>query len=345
MERRAKFYDPSGALLYKADNCLFVKEAAEKGGLELTTLARDAYPGKRLGKTELTGVKSIGYWNIKNTQDWGLEWHTNEGIEICFLESGNLAFFLEDEKFDLSPNQLTITRPWIRHKLGNPNLELNKLHWIILDVGVRHPHQEWVWPNWIIINPKDLAKLTLYFRQNEQPVWNASPDLKDCFVRIGRIIKEGGEKSYESKLRVLINSLLISLLEHFQEGKILLDEELMESRRTVKLFLNLLEDLIYEPWTLPDMAAYCKLGTTQFTKYCFEISNCTPMEYINRVRIRKAAQMLMTQRTFSATDIAFQCGFSSAQYFTTVFKRHFRKTPQAYRNDKGQQINQHGFNL
>ena len=139
MERRAKFYDPSGALLYKADNCFFVKDAAEKGELELTTLARDSYPVKRLGRTELTGVKSIGYWNIKKIQNWGLEWHTNEGIEICFLESGDLTFFLEDGKYDLLPNHLTITRPWIRHKLGNPNVELSKLHWLILDVGVRHP--------------------------------------------------------------------------------------------------------------------------------------------------------------------------------------------------------------
>jgi AraC-like DNA-binding protein len=335
MERRAKFYDPSGLLLYKADNCSPVKDAADKGEIELTTLARDAYPGRRLAKPELTGIKSIGYWNIKKLQDWGLEWHTNEGIEICFLESGDLTFFLEDEKYDLAPNHLTITRPWISHKLGNPNVELSKLHWIILDVGVRHPHQDWVWPNWVIINQKDLDKLTLYLRQNEQPVWKATPDIKDCFIRIGKVIKEGGEKDYESKLRVLVNSLLIALLEHFQEGKILLDEELIESRRTVKLFLNFLEDHYFEPWTLPNMAAYCKLGTTRFTQYCVEISNSTPMEYLNRIRLKKSAQMLVAQPGISATDIAYQCGFSSTQYFTTVFKRHFRKTPYVFRNEKG----------
>lgn len=334
MERRAKFYDPDGKLAYKADNCSPVKSAADAGDLELTTLARDAYPGIRLGKSELAGVKSIGYWNIKKLQNWGLEWHTNEGIEICYLESGDLTFFLGDEKYGLSPSQLTITRPWISHKLGNPNVEICKLHWLILDVGVRHPHQEWIWPDWVILNPKDLNKLTLYFRQNEQPVWKATPDLKDCFIKIGKVIKEGAEKDYESKLRVLINSLLIALLEHFQEGKIRLDEELIESRRTVKLFLNSLEDHYFEPWNLSGMAAWCKLGTTRFTKYCVEISNCTPMEYINRIRLRKAATMLLTQPADSATDIAYQCGFSSSQYFTTVFKRHFKKTPLEFKRDK-----------
>ena len=334
MERRAKFYDASGKLSFKADNCSPVKVAADKGDLELATLARDSYPGKRLTKAELAGVKSIGYWNIKKLQNWGLEWHTNEGIEICFLESGDLTFFLGDEKYNLDPNHLTITRPWISHKLGNPNVELSKLHWIILDVGVRHPHQEWSWPSWVILNPRDLEKLTLYFRQNEQPVWRATHELKDCFIRIGKVIKEGGEKGYESKLRVLINSLLIALLEYFQEGKILLDEELIESRRTVKLFLKSLENDFQEPWTLSDMATYCKLGTTRFTQYCVEISNCTPMVYINRIRLGEAAKRLKATQTVSATEIAYECGFSSAQYFTTVFKRHFGKTPQAFRNEK-----------
>ena len=110
MERRAQFYDPDGKLSYKADNCGPVKSAADKGELELTTLARDAYPGKRLGKSELTGIKSIGYWNIKKQQDWGLDWHTNEGIEICYLESGDLTFYLGDEKYDLATNHLKIGR-------------------------------------------------------------------------------------------------------------------------------------------------------------------------------------------------------------------------------------------
>jgi AraC-like DNA-binding protein len=333
MERRAKFYDSGGKLSYRADNCGPVKDAADAGELELNTLARDAYPGKRLGKSELSGIKSIGYWNIKKLQNWGLDWHTNEGIEICYLESGDLTFFLGGEKYDLAPNQLTITRPWISHKLGNPNVEMGKLHWIIIDVGVRHPHQEWSWPNWIILNPGDLEKLTIYFRQNEQPVWKATPEIKDCFVRIGKVIKYGEVKDEESKLRVLINSLLIALLEHFQAGKIHLDEELTESRRTVKLFLKSLEDHFYEPWNLPGMASYCKLGTTRFTKYCVEISNCTPMEYINRIRLGKAARMLQEQPGISATNIAYHCGFSSVQYFTTVFKRYFRKTPQVFRNE------------
>ena len=334
MERRAKFYGVNGNLLYKADNCLSVKNAAICGEIELITLARDSYPGRRLGKHELSGVKSIGYWNIKKLVEWGLEWHTNEGIEICFLESGNLSFHLENAKYELVPNHLTITRPWIPHKLGEPAIELGKLHWLILDVEVRHPHQDWVWPNWIILNKTDLSKLTLYLRQNEQPVWKATSEIRECFIRIGKVIKDTTLQSCESQLRILINALLMALLGHFQNDNVPLNEELIKSRRTVKLFLNTLEERFHEQWTLADMAAYCQLGTTRFSNYCKEISNCTPMEYLNRIRLRNAANLLIHEHTSSVIDVAYKCGFSSSQYFTTVFKAYFMKTPQVFRTEK-----------
>ena len=161
-----KFYDPQEKVMYEADSCQPLRQARDSGEIELTTLARGTYPGRLLQKDEIPGIKSIGYWNIKKLQDWGLEWHTNEGIEICFLESGNLDFSIKDQTDNLQTNDITITRPWIAHKIGNPNVDLSKLHWVILDVMVRHPHQEWVWPDWIVLNKSDLTELTRYFRQN-----------------------------------------------------------------------------------------------------------------------------------------------------------------------------------
>lgn len=58
------------------------------------------------------------------------------------------------------------------------------------------------------------------------------------------------------------------------------------------------------------------------------------MVYINKIRLGEAARQLMSHPSYTATEIAYHCGFSSAQYFTSVFKKHFGKTPQAYRNGK-----------
>ena len=38
----------------------------------------------------------------------------------------------------------------------NPNIGFCKLHWFIIDLGVRKPQQEWVWPDWVILSIDDL---------------------------------------------------------------------------------------------------------------------------------------------------------------------------------------------
>ncbi|SHE54871.1 AraC family transcriptional regulator, L-rhamnose operon regulatory protein RhaS [Mariniphaga anaerophila] len=329
-----KYYDPIEKRTYEADSCVPLRQAWANNELELTSLARGTYPGGKLQNNELEGVKSVGCWNIKKLQNWGLEWHTNEGIEISFLENGSLDFLLKDCLIGIQTNDITITRPWIIHKLGNPNVDLSKLYWLILDVNVRHPHQQWEWPDWIILNPKDLDELTLKLRQNEQPVLKANREFKNCFIEIGRIIKQENKNKYDSRLKVQINNLLILLLEILNEGNIILDQSLIESRRTVELFLHLLESKTDEGWTVVKMAEYCHLGATRFTHYCKEITNCSPMEYLNKLRLRRAAKLLGEIPSTPVIDVAYMCGFSSPQYFNFAFKKHFKVSPNSYRKEK-----------
>lgn len=328
-----KYYGPGEELIFEADSCDLLRKAWVKKDLELKTLARGTYPGKELLIDELSGIKSIGYWDIKKLQNWGLEWHTNEGIEICLLESGNLDFQIGNDNYPLQTNDITITRPWITHKIGSPLVTLSKLHWLIIDLNVRHPHQTWEWPNWIVLNQDDLNELTLYLRQNEQPVWKANSEFRNCFIQIGNIIKQCNTKSYDSKLKIQVNQLLMLLLEIFKSETMELDQSLMESKRSVELFLNSIETKLEEEWTVVKMAENCQLGVTRFTHYCKEITNCSPMEYLNRLRLRKASKILIDSPKTQVIDVAFKCGFSSTQYFNYAFKKHFKVSPKKYQKE------------
>jgi AraC family L-rhamnose operon regulatory protein RhaS len=329
-----KYYDSRKKVVYEADSCIPLRQAWEAGKVELKSLVRGTYPGEQLKKDEIPGVKSIGYWDIKKIQNWGLDWHTNEGIEICLLQSGNLKFLIKDHIYSLEANDITITRPWIIHKLGAPDVELSKLHWLILDVNVRHPHQQWQWPDWIVINYKDLDELTKYLRQNEQPVWKGNADFRNCFIQIAKSIKGSRKIPYDSKLRIQINNLLVILLDLLRQGNTALDKSLIESRRTVELFLKSLDSKLIEDWSIEKMAQYCHLGTTRFTHYCNEILNCSPMEYLNLLRLNRASELLLDQSRSRVIDIAYSSGFSSNHYFNYSFKRHFNTTPSQYRKSQ-----------
>lgn len=317
---------------YHADSCDPLVRAAEDGELVLEALGRGSYPGRSIPGRLLKGLRSVGYWDAPHEQTWGLPWHRNEGIEITLLETGSTPFLLGNKQLSLHPGDLTITRPWQPHRVGNPNIGPGKLNWVILDVGVRQPHQEWEWPSWLIITRKDLQELTTCLRENEQPVWESSPEIQRCFRQVGRTVKNDREGSGASHLSVYINELLLHLLEMFREHRVPLSKSLTTARRTTELFFEGLKGSISDPWTLESMADCCGLGVTRFVHYCRQITNQTPMQHLNQLRVEAAAETLLRAPDKSVTAIGLECGFSSSQYFATVFKKAFHCTPREYRN-------------
>lgn len=316
--------------IYYADTCQTLISAGNRGKIKYNALSRFTYPGKRL-TDETTGLNSVGYWDGASQQDWGLDWHRNEGIEIHFLESGHMPFRLKDTELSLQANDMTITRPWQSHQVGNPTVGIGKMYWLILDVGVRKPHMDWDWPDWIILSDTDLVRLTLFLRQNEQACWKGNKRIRACFQRLGELIDTDVEGSNSSKLRFRVNELFILILDLFDQGSVKLNPHLTDSHRSVDLFINELSETLQDPWTTEEMAKASGLGVTRFTYIFKQITNQTPMQYLNRIRLDLAKEILISQPNKSIADISFSCGFSSSQYFATSFKKYFHTTPNEYR--------------
>ncbi|MFY0598427.1 MAG: helix-turn-helix transcriptional regulator [Cyclobacteriaceae bacterium] len=325
----APFKEENGTVYY-ADTCAPLVDAHRHGKVKFKALARHTYPGERLTE-DTKGLNTIGYWNANDEQDWGLDWHRNEGIEFHFLESGTMPYSIGNTEVDLLPGDITITRPWQAHKVGNPYVGIGKFYWIILDVGVRRPHEQWTWPDWIILSKEDMTRLTLLLRQNEKPVWKASNEIKECFKEIHKTIESDVQGSSSSKIRLHINELLIHLLEMFDMGNMELNESLTNSMRSAKQFLSELSNNVSFPWTIEEMARSAGLGLTRFTHHCKQITNLTPMQYLTHKRLEMAKKMLQDRHDLTATHIAYECGFASSQYFSTVFKKSEKCSPQEYR--------------
>ncbi|MCP4607140.1 MAG: helix-turn-helix domain-containing protein, partial [Planctomycetes bacterium] len=68
----------------------------------------------------------------------------------------------------------------------------------------------------------------------------------------------------------------------------------------------------------------------------------TPHEFMNRIRLERAANMLIKMPSFSITEIALACGFSSSATFARAFKKHFGVTASTYR-ERGADLAVHPF--
>ena len=320
--------------MYRADTCQPVVDAVQAQLIGYEALTRGYYPGRRLRRNSLVGVSLVGYWDAKRDQNWGLDWHRNEGLELTLLQSGSLTYACDNLEYQLDPGDLTIARPWQPHRVGNPNIAASRLHFLIIDAGVRRPHQAWNWPSWVSLTDDDRKELTQYIRYTKNAVWRGTQQVRRCFEHVGRTIELDRSGDHISILTVQLNELLVRLLEMFRCKEIRLDESLSTTQRTVELFwLDVASqvDHLAEPWTVRKMARRCGISVSQFIQLSKRLYNRTPMKQLNRLRVDQAAKLLADEPDQTVTEVATKLGFSSSQYFATVFLREKGCSPSAFR--------------
>lgn len=333
--RCGKYYTSSEMKKHTiADDCSPLILAVNRGETDLVAFGRGQYPGVPIPQGQLPGLRSIGYWDAVGPQSWGLPMHRNEGIEICYLLSGETYFSTHSDKWMLHAGDITITRPWQRHQLGNPSIGPCKLFWMILDVESSEGREAWEFPSWI--GPDSLSRRELLgiFRKNQRcHILDEGQQLKGFMEMICRNLGRDGSLKM-AQVANWINFLLIEVAQQ-------LSGEIKESagdplgfNQTIRQFFNGLEssvDKSAEPWTVAEIARACRVGKTYLSNACRDIFNTTPFEQLNRIRLAHAANLLKKFPEKSVTEIAFTSGFNTSQYFATRFRKQYGVSPQVFR--------------
>lgn len=77
------------------------------------------------------------------------------------------------------------------------------------------------------------------------------------------------------------------------------------------------------------MAEALGYGRTAFYKKVNTLTGISPKEFIRKRRLQHAAEMLKNDR-ITVSEVAYQCGFSSSQYFASTFRAYFGVTPTEF---------------
>lgn len=78
--------------------------------------------------------------------------------------------------------------------------------------------------------------------------------------------------------------------------------------------------------SVENLASEAGMSLSGFQRSVKRLTGLSPIEYVNRLRLERAHQMLVT-RQGSVSDIAYQTGFNSVAYFCKMFKRQYSITP------------------
>ncbi|MBN2038791.1 MAG: AraC family transcriptional regulator [Spirochaetes bacterium] len=86
--------------------------------------------------------------------------------------------------------------------------------------------------------------------------------------------------------------------------------------------------------TLDNIARVANFSAFHFHRIFRALVKESLTKYIQRIRIEKAASLLIHNPAKSITEIAYDCGFSSSQFFARVFKAYFKISASEWRNKK-----------
>lgn len=96
--------------------------------------------------------------------------------------------------------------------------------------------------------------------------------------------------------------------------------------------LSYLETEYKSDITIAHLADLCMMSPTTFRRNFKKASGVSPMEYLLRVRIDRAKQLLK-HSALSVCEISALCGFNDVEYFCRTFKKRVNLTAGKYRTD------------
>jgi transcriptional regulator GlxA family with amidase domain len=84
------------------------------------------------------------------------------------------------------------------------------------------------------------------------------------------------------------------------------------------------------PLSRREVADAIRVSENHLTRIFRRELGLSPWDYLNRYRIRRARELLLTTSD-SVTSVALQVGFSDPAYFSRVFRRQVGLSPSAFR--------------
>jgi signal transduction histidine kinase/DNA-binding response OmpR family regulator len=60
------------------------------------------------------------------------------------------------------------------------------------------------------------------------------------------------------------------------------------------------------------------------------LTNMSPVDLVIKIKLNHASELLKANRSLRISEVAYESGFNNPKYFSTLFKKHFGKTPKEY---------------
>ena len=249
-------------------------------------------------------------------------WHSHVGFELLFLLDGATAYeFAGQQGVELHGGHFLVVPPGLVHRGFHDVRSPSTICGLALSAS-----RPSAWKH-TTFTGADVGRLRTALESASRKVHPFNPALR-WLVR--RLLEETGNYPANPRraeagiaLRALICAVLVEAMR-----QILVP--LTEPKEFAAAAIAYLRTHLSEPVGMDDLVRHVGFSRARMFDIFKAQTGLTPNDYLQRARVEKAQEQLR-QTNLSVTQIALATGFSSGQYFSTVFARYAGVSPTAFR--------------
>ncbi|WP_068787015.1 AraC family transcriptional regulator [Paenibacillus phocaensis] len=255
-----------------------------------------------------------------------IHWH-NE-MEIIYLAQGTALFRLENREYALGPGDALIVHPGELHS-GINNHDAGvcyysivfKLSWLSSQQNDRI--QE------LFLGPllQGTDRLPALLSASRGTPSELLESVRRLLIRF-----EERSPAYELSLKGHLLLLIADICRHglLEQSDSPGNRRRREENEQIKRVLAYMEEHSHEKLELDQLAAVVSLSRSHFCTFFKTQTGMRPMEYVNFIRINKAAGLLRTG-TYNVLEAALESGYQHVSYFSKWFRFYMKMTPSEYK--------------
>lgn len=255
-------------------------------------------------------------------------WHWHDEFEVILVESGTMRVSVGSKRMTVPSGSGLFINSGALHaaeQLGDETCRIPNIVFHPRLVGGSYSSA--FWDRYLIplMGATELGAVEL--RAGE-------PWADDALASVERAWRAGAEEpiGYEFVMREELSRVVLAMWELLP--KALSDQgagrRAKRANERMKLMLDLIEQRFAEPLTIDDIAGAASVSTSECLRCFAEVVGITPIQYLRRYRLQRAAALLETT-DMTVGEVARSCGFKESSYFARAFKDLKGATPAAYR--------------
>jgi AraC-like DNA-binding protein/mannose-6-phosphate isomerase-like protein (cupin superfamily) len=285
---------------------------------------REVFEGPTLLLPELA---IFGWLHFHAALPGALQPDRHEGLyEIHYMRRGHVKWWVEDEKHDFSTGNVFIVKPGELHGGDEESLQRCEHYWLRIGFpkGKALPS----------LSSAATERMRSHFESIRFRNFVASPEVGELYVRIHNEHRFGSMPHGVTIARAMLHALLITVLRDHDRCVAASRQQPLISWRVGRV-IELLQQRMFDPDLRIDSIVTEVGGGAASLRARFRLETGLSMhDFLLQHRIKEAKKRLEDPLP-GVTQIAYDLGFSSSQYFATTFRRFVGMAPGEYRRKHG----------